>query len=207
MIGGCSGVLIGERAVLSAWHCFEDDEGRWIAAAGSVANNRYAFRVTRGRAVRLSLPAAGPIDVGVYCLDRPAPMMSLPVISREGVRKDESLDVVGFGLVGGAPAPPADLREVLPRQGTTKVESVATIAGVPRFVTARGGEPGAQSVACHGDSGGPVYRRGTLQLVGMTEQNPTGGINTEACGMPMQSVHLSAIRIQVEAAIAACAPR
>lgn len=141
----CTGTLIGERAVLTAGHCVEEDAtgvvelGTTVGAPGNVRR-----RIVKAQRHPKYQRDSSDFDVAILWLDAAVPVapIALPA-GPTTLASGDPLRVVGFGQTRSTSEP-----EGAKRAGTMKVSATAdnTIAYAA-----------APSMSCQGDSGGPVF--------------------------------------------------
>jgi hypothetical protein len=114
-------------------------------------------------------------DAGIIVLDEPVTGVSdFGELTDEGTldSKDAKKDLytpVGYGLNGSGPhtAIGGDVRF----RATMKLVNVEGTFGIPKGTSAKfssnNGQP-AQGGTCFGDSGGPIFKQGTLEIVAVT---------------------------------------
>lgn len=175
----CSGVLVAPRVVLTAAHCLEDDVD--AVAFGADASHATTVRVASALAHPAYDEGTFAHDVGAVLLEAEAPVAPALLARGELARvpdTGEALRLVGFGRPSAAATAHSGERR-------TGVANVRAVTGTSISV-----EPGP-SIACVGDSGGPVLARsnGAEVVVGITSHGDAG------C-----SAEAVAIRVDVELA-------
>ena len=155
---GCTGTVIGEKAVITAAHCVEGVQAVYIQTGGQ---DGPAFQVESIHIAKgyLALPILGVYnDMAVVitgaALGRPA----LPLISSALPKPGDKVWLAGFGLENADSGAYGTLRV-----GETEIFKVTYLHLITRF-------DGKNSNVCFGDSGGPmlqVVRDAAGELVGM----------------------------------------
>ena len=149
--GTCTGILVGERTVVTAAHCLTFD-GDFLFLVGG--GEYVVRRVAPHPDFDPELPTMPPDhDIGLALLER-APPVAPSVLADEMPRAGSAIVLVGFGTT----AEGAD-------DGGTKRTAANVIEEVEptRFsIVGSGGDVGN---LCHGDSGGPVLVEGVEQVV------------------------------------------
>jgi len=114
-------------------------------------------------------------DAGIVVLDEPIELDEYGTLPEEGVldskaaKKDDLYTPVGYGLNKSGPhtALGGDIRF----QATVKLVNVTGTFGIPDGTSVKfssnNGRP-HQGGTCFGDSGGPIFRQGTLEVVAVT---------------------------------------
>jgi hypothetical protein len=145
----CSSVFVGPRVVLTAAHCVEDGGAAIVLDRG---------RRSSGRGHRPPKSLGDDLDVAVVVLEKPRVGAPYATVGRS-VFPGEQVDLFGQGCFD----PDTFQSDNRFRRGVSRVAGVAE-------AEIKIAEPGG-AVACFGDSGGPVFRRGgdgeSLELVGL----------------------------------------
>lgn len=194
----CSGTLVAKNLVLTARHCvgeLQDDvtvddypPAALHVYVGSSAPRRVeAGQASDARGERLFTAKTKELvpDVALLLLDRPvdAPIASIRLDG--GAKKDELLDIVGFGITEDDAQP-----EVRMQRKSVRVLDIGP--GRSTYHELYAGEFVFGEAACSGDSGGPALSATSRAVVGVasrvsngkerTEQDPSGfciGSSTE----------------------------
>jgi hypothetical protein len=125
-------------------------------------------------------------DAGVVVLDEPIALDDYGELPDEGIldekdAKKELYTTVGYGLNESGPKPVQQLGGDIRFKATLKLANVNGTFGIPDGVAAKfssnNGQP-HQGGTCFGDSGGPIFREGTLEIVAVT----SFGINLNCAG-------------------------
>lgn len=196
LVGYCSGVVIAPQVVLTAWHCAQSA----------------SFLTVAGRSVNLPAPRRlhPARDIAYVCLPFQVTVPAV-TIAQQPVLVDEEVDVVGFGSSEGdvlrfwtsisqirAQVLAATHRRT-PLIGRSRVTYVQPSHGM--FATDDDGPRSrTPSVACWGDSGGPVYRAGTRTLVGITDEYA----QFARCSEPVVNVDVVSLADLVGKAVKTC---
>jgi V8-like Glu-specific endopeptidase len=173
----CSGVLVSPTVFLTAGHCtFGTASAQvWLNSGPITVASGYPFTggASFGRPYTHPLFdnfAASPAnyDLGVVVLDtpQPGPYATLaPAGTLDALKKnDVGFDVVGYGLQDALP--PSIMADRTRYAGQTKLTNLnnTKTAGYNLQMSAA---PGTGGSVCYGDSGGPEFLAGTLQIVGV----------------------------------------
>ena len=194
----CSGTMVAPNLVLTARHCvgeLQEDvtvvdwpAGALHVYAGANAPQRIEKRETsdaRGKRV-FTAPTKDLVpDVALILLDQPVDAPIAAIRLDGGAKKNEILDVVGFGITEEDDHP-----QVRMQRKSVRVLDIGP--GRTVYHQLFDGEFVFGEAACSGDSGGPALSATTHAVVGVasrvsngqdrTEQNPSGfcvGTDTE----------------------------
>lgn len=194
----CSGTMVAKNLVLTARHCvgeLQDD----VTVVDWPATDLHVFvganapaRIEKGErsdahGTRLFTAATKDLvpDVALILLDRPVDAPIAAIRLDGGAKKNEILDIVGFGITETNDHP-----EVRMQRKGVRVLDIGP--GRTVYHQIYDGEFVFGEAACSGDSGGPALSATTHAVVGVasrvsngeerTEQNPSGfcvGTTTE----------------------------
>lgn len=164
----CTGVAIGRRLVLTAAHCVING-GSFRVAAGPPGARPQMIRVERIAAHDSFLPGRTPstqpgVDLAVLRLARDLPAAIEPTRPGGWMQAGERVTIAGFGLSEESRASSARRlrRAVLVSRGVFASANRVMVAVDP----ARQGAVAGVG-ACRGDSGGPIMRAGSGELIGL----------------------------------------
>ncbi len=181
----CTGVVIGPQAVLTAAHCVLGG-GRFTVSAVSETGRTERIPVRRIATHASFLPGLTPstqpgVDLAVAHLVRPMSSVMQALSPGGGIGQGEALTIHGFGLgaEGDKGSARALRRATLVSAGSYTAANSVVVAVDSRT---RGVTPGAG--ACRGDSGGPIMRAGTTELVGLVSwsSSPANAPRRRVCG-------------------------
>lgn len=176
----CSGVAISRQIVLTAAHCVIGGGSFRVVAAGA------SIRVTGMVAHESFKPGHTPstqpgVDLALLRLQRPMPAAITPTRPGGSLGADEMVTIAGFGLgEEGRAGSARRLRQAeLRSAGNYTMSNSVMVAVDPER---RGALPGAG--ACKGDSGGPIMRASSGEIVGLVSWSSAPVItrNRRVCG-------------------------
>jgi len=171
----CSGTLLSPTVFLTAGHCTSGAASAqvWFSPGPITVASGYPFTGGDSFGTPYTHPlfddfAASPAnyDLGVVVLDtpQPGPYATLaPVGLLDSLKKDDAaLDLVGYGLQDALP--PTITADRTRYAGQAKLVNLknTNTAGYNLQMTAA---PGTGGSICYGDSGGPDFLAGTLEVV------------------------------------------
>lgn len=181
----CTGVAIGRRLVLTAAHCVING-GSFRVAAGAPGGRPAMIRVERVAAHDSFLPGRTPstqpgVDLAILRLARDLPAAIEPTRPGGWMQAGERVTIAGFGLGDENRASSARrLRraELVSRGVFTSANRVMVAVDPAR----QGAVAGVG--ACRGDSGGPIMRAGSGELIGLVSWSsaPTTTRRRHVCG-------------------------
>ena len=151
----CSGVLIARDAVVTAAHCIHGDTLSFGLDAANGARRRRVVRAT----VHPNHGGVGVHDIAVLILESPFTSTSLAIRS-PAMETSCRHRLVGYGRVDPDVTSPG-IRKSATMCVTEIQDSNILAHGV------RAGDGRTAGGACPGDSGGPLFREGTLDVVGV----------------------------------------
>jgi secreted trypsin-like serine protease len=181
----CTGVVIGRSAVLTAAHCVLGG-GRFVVGAVGEDGRRQQIPVARIATHASFLPGRTPstqpgVDLAIAHLASPLSSVMQPLSPGGGIGSGEQLTIYGFGLgVEGATATARTLR----RASLVAAGSYTSANSVVVAVDGRTMGQSAGAGACRGDSGGPIMRAGSTELVGLVSwsSSPARAAGRRVCG-------------------------
>ncbi|HJR95826.1 MAG TPA: trypsin-like serine protease [Gaiellaceae bacterium] len=149
----------------AAWSAALNASPEWNRAGSAQAHPSYnpaAFFLFDAGIIVLAEPISGVSDFGEL-----AEQGTLD--SKEA--KKELYTPVGYGLNASGPQPAQQLGGDVRFKATMKLVNVDGTFGIPKGTSAKfssnNGQP-HQGGTCFGDSGGPIFREGTLEIVAVT---------------------------------------
>lgn len=166
----CTGTLLSPAVLLTAAHCTYGTASAqvWFSPGPITAASGYPFTggASFGRPYTHPLFdnfASSPAnyDLGIVVLDtpQPGPYGSLAPVGT--LSKNDRLDLVGYGLQDALP--PTITAERTRNAGQAKVTNLVN-SQTDGFNVQISASPGTGGAVCYGDSGGPDFLAGTLQI-------------------------------------------
>jgi secreted trypsin-like serine protease len=167
----CSGALIASRWVVTAGHCFRDEDGtrvsRTTARETVVVVGRTDLTSRTGQEAHVTAVRQAPgTDIALVELDRDIDGVSPLALSRTEPSIGEVVRLTGYGLTRVGGRPPDSLRT-----GRVGVDAVGATT-----VEVSGRSPRRDTSACPHDSGAPYFREpegGGPQLVAVVSGGPS----------------------------------
>ena len=167
----CSGALIASRWVITAGHCFRDQDGmrvsRTVARETVVIVGRTDLTSQTGQEAHVTAVRQAPgTDIALVELDRNINGVSPLALSRSKPSIGEVVRLTGYGLTGVGGRAPDRLRT-----GRVGVDAVGATT-----VEVSGRSPRPDTSACPHDSGAPYFREpegGRPQLVAVVSDGPS----------------------------------
>jgi hypothetical protein len=164
-----------------------DNAGRYAAWMAALDGSDEWHRGTAHPHTSYNRSAFFLFDAGVVVLDEPFELDEYGVpTGQEGIldtkaAKKELYVPVGYGLNEAGPQPQQNLGGDVRFRATMKLVNVNGTFGIPDGVSAKfssnNGKP-HEGGTCFGDSGGPIFREGTLEIVAVT----SFGLNSTCAG-------------------------
>lgn len=181
--GACSAIMVAKNLVLTARHCVGQfkDETSWAMSDfpadalevyyGADAPSRSATRTSpNAKGTKLFVPPTDQMmpDIALVLLDRPIATAPIARIRLDGgAKKDELLDIVGFGIDESSRDPSVRMQ----RKGVPVIDVGPRMTAQHELFA---GEFIFGEAACSGDSGGPALSATTHAVVGVASRVSNG---------------------------------
>ncbi|KAI0243800.1 Suppressor of tumorigenicity 14 protein, partial [Massospora cicadina] len=146
----CGGVLIDAKTILSAGHCFANDNGEYVA----VMNQSEEIGLDRIYVHEEYNPTTFVNDVSVAQLKNPSKVTEFVTLNKDAVDRKKAR-VIGWGLERVKGEMSNSLKGL-----DVQVSGGDTCGGVKYFDTKLSicaSTPGTNDTPCNGDSGGPLF--------------------------------------------------
>ncbi len=167
----CSGVMASPSVFLTAGHCVQ-----WLIVAPGLDHGEYGvsfdpvFDAANGFVTGVAHTSFPSPDIGVIVLDeaQSGPFATVPKLNllrdmqREGELARQRFTAVGYGVTSNGPHWIADA------QGTRRIGTLQFDALDGRFMHVRMYPADDLGGICFGDSGGPQFFEGTMELAAIT---------------------------------------
>lgn len=181
-LGGCTGVKVGPRHFLSAAHCFGNPSMATLSVTAD--NNAQNFQTLSVASVNVhpeytncsACAGDGSMsdfgfrpDVALIIVHELTPSIATAVIDSSPVAVGASVTLTGYGCENGVGQPSGPARFKVGDTHSIDPLLLSDAASIPAaFTTTYGPAVDASAPGlCPGDSGGPLYRTGTNQVIGI----------------------------------------